>query len=155
VPQFSWGNALFVRRIPAYEETVRRALSTGRPSSQSSTFKNRADLAAAEGNDGNVVRAGIFHTEDEVNPWWEVDLQDVVHVSGVYIFDRIGYGERSKNLLIELSNDKQFYRVAFARQDVTGHLGQNYFVKMDDSARYVRVRLDGKGYLHLCQVAVV
>jgi FkbM family methyltransferase len=155
VPQFSWGNALFVRRTPTYVDIVRKALSTNRPSRQSSIFKNRAEFVAAKGNDGSVVRGGIFHTEEEVNPWWEVDLLDIVHISGIYIFDRIGYGERSKNLVIELSDDKEFYRIAFARQDVTGVLGQNYFVILDDSARYVRVRLHGKGYLQLCQVAVV
>jgi len=155
VPQFFWGNALFVRRVPVYADIVRNALSVGKPSSQSSVYKSRADFGAEKGNDGNVVRAGIFHTEEEVNPWWEVDLQEIVHINGVYIFERLGYAVRSRNLHIELSNDKQFYRTAFAREDVTGDLGQNYFVKMDDSARYVRVRLNGKGYLHLCQVAVV
>lgn len=155
VPHFFWGNALFVRRMPAYEDVVRNALSVGRPSRQSSTYKVCGDLAASNGNNGSIDRTNIFHTEEEVEPWWEVDLQGITHINGVYVFDRIGYAERSKHLHIELSNDRKFYRTAFARQDVAGDLGQNYFVQMDDSARYVRVRLDGKNYLHLCQVAVV
>ncbi len=155
VSQFPWGNALFVARKPAYGWAVRNALSAGRPSRQSSLYKGSEDFSAAKGNSGTIDRESFFHTAEEENPWWEVDLQQITQIKGVYIFERIGYAQRSKDLLIELSNDGSFYRTVFSRHDVADHVGQNYFIRMDDAARYVRVRLDGRGYLHLCQVAVV
>lgn len=154
-PMLTYGNALFIRRSPAYEGTVRNAISVGKRAYQSSTYHNNQEYAAVRGNDGIIDRGKFFHTEIEDNPWWHVDLGKDERLRGIYIFERPGYRDRSSRLIIELSSNGRVYKPVFTRQSITGVIGQSYFVQLDDSARYVRVRIEDKGCLHLCQVAVV
>jgi FkbM family methyltransferase len=154
-PAKAYGNALFVRRRPAYLKMMDTSLSRGKPSHQSSVYRESPEYAADRGNDGSLSSSSFFHTALEDCPWWEVDMQKVRHMRGIYIFDRAGYESRSDRLLVKISDNAVDYSTVFSRQDVSGQISRDYFVNLDATARYVRIQLNGKGFLHLSQVIVV
>jgi hydrazine synthase alpha subunit-like protein/F5/8 type C domain-containing protein len=100
-----------------------------------------------------------FHTDLEENPWWQVDLGKAVPLDEVMIYNRCdGSQERAFNLIVLTSVDGKEFTEAYR------HAGTPFYGRPDNrplvvnftgrKARYVRVQLPGKTYLHLDEVEV-
>uniref|UniRef100_UPI000577A96E discoidin domain-containing protein n=1 Tax=Campylobacter jejuni TaxID=197 RepID=UPI000577A96E len=99
-----------------------------------------------------------FHTNLENNPWWMVDLEKEYPIELIKVFNRIYcFHEVARKLTIEISKDKKNWLLV--------HKGMNAFYKagiefeivlpIPMKARYVKISLDGKGYLHLSKIQVM
>ena len=113
---------------------------------------------AAGGVDGVKNGKWGFHTENEDNPWWQVDLQKPVPLDHLLLYNRCELAERNARILVWVSDDgktlKQVYR----------HDGTVFYGFTDKkplrinlqgtTARYLRLGLAGKSYFHLDEVEV-
>lgn len=160
-----FGNAFFKRRVPSHMRALREGVSVGKPASMSSVYK---DFGAHFGNDGNIpanpVQRKFFHTRREEQPWWKVDLGEIVPISRIFLFDWMGQLPRVDSLVVEVSNDDSNYRIIYDRKlepvlcDAKGKplnaFGLTTIKPDDTSARWVRLRLQDTNYLHMRQVVV-
>jgi hypothetical protein len=100
-----------------------------------------------------------FHTENEDNPWWQVDLGRSVALDRVALFNRCdSCGSRNHGILVLLSEDAVAFRQVY-QHDGTPFLGftdQKPLVVAlaGATARYVRVQVPGRSYLHLDEIEV-
>ncbi|ELH8770734.1 discoidin domain-containing protein, partial [Campylobacter jejuni] len=99
-----------------------------------------------------------FHTNLENSPWWMVDLEKEYAIEIIRIFNRIYcFHEVARKLTIEISKDGKTWLLI--------HKGLSSFLKagiecevvlpIPMKARYVKISLDGKGYLHLSKIQVM
>jgi hypothetical protein len=139
------------------------AVSRGKPARASSvspwSWTSDAALEASAANDGLLTGVCGFHTEREVNPWWEVDLGTTYRLEGFAIYNRLDQRERFTDFDVLASLDGQSWKAAFARRDqhlFGGADGDPFRGRFDSpvEARYVRVQLVGFNYLHLDQVEI-
>ena len=76
---------------------------------QSSTANNGESVAslAVDGNtSGKYSDSSISHTNQERNPWWEVDLGEICKIREIKIFNRSdGVEDRLKEIKITISNE--------------------------------------------------
>jgi hypothetical protein len=99
-----------------------------------------------------------FHTGEEDQPWWQVDLGKVVSLGRIVVFNRCGYAERACDLQVLVSeHGGNFYQVY--EHDGTAFYGYSDHKPLVVSAagvrgRYVRLQRAGKDYLHLDEVEV-
>jgi hypothetical protein len=119
----------------------------------------RPESDALGGCDG--VKNGYwgFHTEEELNPWWQVDLGRSLPIDRVLLFDRFdGAAARTMPLLVLLSGDGTRFQRAYQHDSRSFHGlpdRQPLVVPLGGkTARYVRVQLPGEGCLHLDDVEV-
>jgi hypothetical protein len=100
-----------------------------------------------------------FHTAEEQDPWWQVDLRQVHTLSKVVIWNRCdGVAPRASNLLLLLSNDGMQWEKVYTH-DGKVFLGftdnKPLVVELDKKeARLVRIQLQSKDWLHLDEVEV-
>ncbi len=99
-----------------------------------------------------------FHTGQQDKPWWQVDLGATQSIARVVIWNRCDAAGRAAKLSVRVSEDGKNWRDVYTHDGpaffgVTG--GKPLEVKLaQTSARYVRVQLAGKDYLHLDEVEV-
>ena len=122
-----------------------------RPSSAS----READAAGAV--DGVVSEPWGFHTGLDANPWWQVDLQAPVKLDRVVIHNRPGdFQDRQKTLALLVSQDGKTWQAAYQHGGAKFGNGDAALTVPcgGREARYVRVQLAAKQYLHLNEVQV-
>ena len=94
----------------------------------------------------------MFHTNDELSPWLEIDLGRVKSVRRLYVKNRADCcQERAVPLVAEVSNDRENWQVV-ARRDSPFLLWEPSFQAV--AARYVRLRVLRFSSFHLEQVKV-
>jgi len=94
----------------------------------------------------------LFHTNEEMNPWFEVDLGEIKPVRRLYIKNRAdARWERAVPLIVELSNDRSTWQ-AVAQRESPFAIWEPSFAP--SKARYVRLRVPRVTFLHLEQVKV-
>ncbi len=133
-------------------------LALNRPAAQSS----RSPWSKPNDPQGAVdgVKNGSFgfHTDEEVNPWWEVDLGEVKALFEIQIFNRTDHNpERSRTLQVYVSNDGKSWRKVFDNKGVVfGGVGTKPLVinVVGSSARYVRLQLTEKTWFHLDEIEI-
>jgi len=114
---------------------------------------------AAGGCDGVIDGKWGFHTENEANPWWQVDLGAPTSLDRVVLYNRCDTcGERNTRITVRLSNDGKAFRQAYQHD---GTMFQGFPDKKPlvaalkgTTARYVRLQLPGTSYFHLDEVEV-
>ena len=119
---------------------------------------------AAGGCDGVTNGKWGFHTSEHESPWWQVDLGKPHPLAQVRLWNRAdndGSALRASKFRLLLSNDGATWSEKYR------HNGQVFFgyrmpdrsplvVKLaNDEARFVRVQLPGKTFLHLDEVEVI
>ncbi len=119
---------------------------------------------AAGGCDGVTNGKWGFHTAQEANPWWQVDLGKVHPLSQVRLWNRADTDDvatRAANFKVLLSDDAKDWR------EVYQHNGRVFYgYRMPDrsplvvrltnaEARYVRIQLPDTTFLHLDEVEVI
>lgn len=145
-------------------------LALGMPATQSSTspwsWSDAPEVDARGANNGMVTGSYGFHTDLEDSPWWKVDLGHVQPISRIVLFNRIDQTdvrERAARLRILCSSgndaDGDTWRelAAFPDGDVFGGAdGQPLVVALPQAteARWVKIELLGRNYLHLDEVEV-
>jgi hypothetical protein len=94
----------------------------------------------------------LFHTSEERNPWFEIDLGEIKPVRRLTVKNRAdSNGERAVPLIAELSNDRSNWQVV-ARRDSPFTVWEPSFAPT--KARYLRLRVPRLTFLHLEQVKV-
>jgi len=99
-----------------------------------------------------------FHTQNEPNPWWQLDLGQSTPIDRIVIYNRCDLAERTARLIILVSGDGKSF------QQVYQHDGSVFYGYTDKKplvvrlagleTRYLRITLPGKSYLHLDEVEV-
>ena len=142
-------------------------LAQGKAASQSSTLPGYADGAAAavDGNtDGNFYDGSVTATNQDANPWWQVDLGASAAVSSVAIYNRTDCcGSRLSDYWVFIS-DTPFLAsdTPATLQNRAGTFASHQTTAPNPSTalapgaegRYVRVQLTSAGYLSLAEVQV-
>ena len=132
------------------------ALNSPAAQSSLSPFSFRPDEAIGA-TLGPVSGRPTFHTHFEERPWWTVDLEAVLPVSVVKVFNSMDFPERAIGLELLLSLDGTVWEKAGAHVEhfpFGGASGEPLVVKIERQARFVRLQLPGTGFLHLDQVQV-
>ncbi len=99
------------------------------------------------------------HTGMEDSPWWQVDLRAQHALARVAIWNRCdGAAPRSNHLAVLLSDDGQSWRTVYKHNGTTfyGFTDKKPLVVSLEGrkARFVRIQLPGKTFLHLDEVQV-
>ena len=114
---------------------------------------------AAGAVDGVIDGTWGFHTKIEADPWWQVDLGEVVELGRLVLYNRCdATGERNRRILVLLSDDGEDFRQVYQHDgsDFWGHSdGKPLEVQLTgNQARFVRLQLPGVSYFHLDEVQV-
>ena len=158
----NWGNALYVKNVArekSFREPPSKNLALNKPAKQSSLSKWSKPNDALGGVNGIKNGSFGFHTDKEVNPWWEVDLLDVYKLTEIWVYNRVNARpERSRTLRILLSLDGNDWNLVYANNNnsvLGGIYTQPSIVFLEAiAARYVRLQLAEENYLHLDEVEV-
>jgi hypothetical protein len=152
-----------LRRSLAHIKAPDRTISRGRPCTTSSlsewSWSEQPDLEATGANDGLLNGLCGFHTDLEVNPWWQVDLGAAHDITSVFIYNRLDHTARCVDLDIRLSLDNRTWITAWSKRDgrpFGGLDGSPFQAGFNPpvQGRFVRVQLSGYAYLHLDQVEI-
>ena len=114
---------------------------------------------AAGGCDGVANGTWGFHTNHESQPWWQVDLGKETPIAQVRLFNRCDtFSSRASDCLVLVSLEGSVW------QQVYQHNGSGFYGHTDGKpleiplpgtlARFVRIQLPRKDYLHLDEVEV-
>jgi hypothetical protein len=128
------------------------------PQKQASKGGISTQSDAAGGVDGVKNGKWGFHTSDDVNPWWQVDLGKAGPLDRVVIFNASHLPTRAAHLKVLLSADGKSWREVYAH-DGTPFVGATdkkpLVVPLHSAtARLVRIQLPGRQWLHLDEVEV-
>ncbi|MDY7005637.1 MAG: FkbM family methyltransferase [Cyanobacteriota bacterium] len=99
-----------------------------------------------------------FCTCKENQPWWQIDLQGAYKLSEIKIYNRINFEERASTLNVLLSQDAINWQLCYSNPQENlfgGSDGKPLIVKLQHQvARFVRLQLREKEYLHLDEVEI-
>ncbi|MBM4042586.1 MAG: hypothetical protein FJ290_29205, partial [Planctomycetes bacterium] len=100
-----------------------------------------------------------FHTENEANPWWQVDLGEKVALGRAVLWNRCdNCGDRNNRVILLLSVDGKAWQQAYQHNGTpfNGYTDKKPLeIKLEGkAARFVRLTLQGTIYLHLDEVEV-
>jgi len=101
-----------------------------------------------------------FHTDNQNNPWWQVDLGKPTRLERLRLYNRCegGIAERASRIMVLLSEDGKQFKKAYQ------HDGTTFYGRTDKKplvvglggrqARYVRLQQPGKNWFHLDEVEI-
>ena len=138
--------------------TFFRNVAQGKPATQSSTYQNASQFAAANAVDGYLSSqlpfgfAQMSHTNYEAQPWLQVDLQDILFINQVVIYNRTDCcADRLTDFDVMTSTDGTTWQAT----SYNGTQPSPLTVSFDRLARYVKIKLRGTGILNLSEVQVL
>ena len=144
----------------------RRNLALGRPASQSSvstwSWGETPGEDARGACNGIITGSYAFHTDEEYEPWWMVDLGSSTAISEAVVYNRLDSGlstDKAAPLIIAVSDDGNAWRTIYMRdqrEPFGGADGRPLRVafKQPVAGRYVRLSLPGRTTLHLDEVEI-
>ena len=133
-------------------------LALNRPAQQSSRSQwSRAD--DPQGAVNGLKNGGFgFHTNQEPNPWWQVDLGARHALGEVRIFNRLDCcRERARTIAVLLSDDGRVWRTAYRHDGSIFGSNDGYPLIVPlrgEPARYVRLQLAENNWFHLDEVEI-
>jgi hypothetical protein len=143
---------------PEYSSAGLPNLARGKPASQSSTSEWSRSNDAQGAVDGVINGSYAFHTGNQANPWWQVDLGGQASIDEVRIFNRLDCcAERARTLQVMLSDDGRQWRTVYRHGGdlFGGRDGKPLKVALRGaSARFVRLQLNEANWFHLDEVEV-
>lgn len=138
-------------------------LALHRPATQSSAspWSRGADPSVDAGGacNGHIDGTFGFHTAEEDSPWWQVDLGGVCRLQSFRIYNRLGFGARLARFTVLASPNGVDWQPVH-RKDDDAWFGQDdltpYVATLppDTRGRFVRVVLDGHGFLHFSEFEI-
>lgn len=129
---------------------------------QSSYYKIDSAFGLS-GCNGKKTGSYGFHTLEETNPWWCIDLGEITEIQTVICYNRIdAASERVKFLRILLSVDGHEWRICYQHNGNFAFGGINksgappLIVSFDkfEITKYIKIDLQDNNYLHLDEVEV-
>ncbi len=114
---------------------------------------------AVGGVDGVKNGKWGFHTLNEPNPWWQVDLREPARLDRIVLYNRCDQcGARNSRILVLASDDARTWKQLYQHDGTVfyGHSdGKPMVAKLGGArARYVRLQLPGTSYFHLDEVEI-
>ncbi|MEM6630148.1 MAG: discoidin domain-containing protein [Bacteroidota bacterium] len=151
-----------VTPVSACQSVVNLALN--QTATQSSTYGNGiADLAIDGVTTGNSPWVpDLQHTNNESQPWWEVDLGQMREIESIRIYNREENPERLLDFYV-LVSETPFDTESSLTDILTTPVTQVFFsgaagavtdVNIFGQGQYVRIQLSGAGILHMAEVEV-
>ncbi|MEG4492376.1 tetratricopeptide repeat protein [Microcoleus sp. D3_18_C4] len=129
-----------------------------KPATQSSVYGGARENDAPGGVNGVKNGKFGFHTDIEEQPWWQVDLQDYFHIKDVKIYNRLDdCYDRANTLTVLISVDAVDWEQVYIYNESKpfgGINGSPLIVEINRIARYVKLQLLERNYLHLDEVEV-
>lgn len=132
-----------------------------KPATQSSSHPN-VPFRSVGATSGFLTGAFQFHTANEQDPWWEVDLQANARISLIRLYNRADNSqERCACFTISARRDGDPSAVILHDQAEPCRFGGldgdpfEWIAREPIEARYVRIGLRGRNYLHLDQVEIL
>ena len=136
-----------------------RNLARGKPASQSSRSQWSRPDDPQGAVDGVINGSYAFHTNNEANPWWQVDLGARYRLSEVRLYNRLDCcGERARTLQVMLSDDGRNWRTVYRHNGAVfgGKDGKPLVLPLSgEQARHVRLQLNESNWFHLDEVEVM
>ncbi len=139
-------------------------VATDGVASQSATDFGGGAGRAIDGNTNGVYNNGsVTHTANQQHSWWQVDLQTASQISDIVLFNRTDCcTNRLSNFSVFVSSqpfgNRSFSELAadpnIWRQHVNSLSSSSLSIPVGVQGRYVRVQLEGSGYLSLAEVQV-
>ena len=141
-------------------------LALGQAASQSSTYGVGLAGLAVDGNTSGSSpwSADLQHTQNQSQPWWQVDLGQLSQIDALTIYNRTdALQERLKDFYILISNSPMSGNTPLSTLLADGSITQIFYpgtagasvsFTPDVEGRYVRVQLSGNGVLHMAEVEV-
>jgi hypothetical protein len=121
-----------------------------------SKVTNQEDAAGA--CDGVKDGKWGFHTQLDDGPWWQVDLGASVGLDRMLLYNRCDAAQRNRRITVLVSDDGKSFRQVYQHNGTVffGYTDQKPLVVRFGgvNARYVRLQVPGKNYLHLDEVEV-
>ncbi len=106
----------------------------------------------------------IQHTQNELQPWWEVDLGSTQNIRSVKIYNRTdGFMNRLQDFYLLISDvpfssdetlDNYLANPSITKEFYKGSPGAEWGTQLNTTGRYVRVQLRKQGILHMAEVEV-
>jgi RHS repeat-associated protein len=139
-------------------------LALNKPATQSSTGWDGLAQRGVDGNtDGNFWNGSVTHTAFETQPWWQVDLQSVMTLQNINVWNRTDCcGEALTNFYVFVSDNPFTANDVTSTQNqpgvstyyVAGQGGVPSMIALNRTGRYVRVQLGGYERLSVAEVQV-
>ncbi len=146
-------------------------LAWNKNTSQSSTLTaNGITGNASKAVDGNTngvyftnpsSASSVSATNNSSQPWWQVDLGDSYSIEQIKVYNRTDGSDKSQNVYVLVSNtpftsaDLQTARnQAVFEQYISGLVGSPSTINLEAEGRYIRIQMEGNGYLVLGEVEV-
>ena len=149
---------------PVVKPPVLGNQALGKATRQSSTGYGGSSSRAVDGNtNGKYFSKSTTHTSNQITPFWEVDLDSSKQVGTVKVFNRTDCCTDRLNNFFLLISEKPFGSRSLAEllADNTvfktleaGAASAVTQITANTKGRYVRIQLNGKGYLSLAEVEV-
>ena len=154
-------------------------LALGKASSQSSVYNRREAGIANNGSCDGFGMANCTHTQLDIQPWWEVDLGGECIIESITVWNRQdsppdrsrpddAFTKRLFPFWIITSavpfpqkvNDRRGLSKSLRRANDKKRFTRNrrrtqWSLPPSSSARYVRIQLEGRNYLHVAEIEVV
>jgi len=160
-----WKNLAAKGRDGAAQPVMRRKLlSRGKPCTQS-TISEWSTGATLEEDAGAAVNGKIdgtqkFHTQKEINPWWQVDLEEICSVTRIVIYNAAFHTrDRLRNFELLASDNASDWGMIHVKADdepvgslLTGPFIVDFAPPL--SFRYLRIMMLGENFFHLDQVEI-
>ena len=134
--------------------------NAGSPAQRPAGGNATVEQDAAGGVDGVKTGSWGFHTDNENDAWWQVDLGGPTPLDRMLLFNRCdqGMAGRCARLIVLLSDDGKDFRKAYQHDGTTfyGYTDKKPLsVPLDGvKARYVRIVQPGKNWFHLDEVEI-
>jgi hypothetical protein len=114
---------------------------------------------AAGGCDGVINGQWGFHTENEMNPYWQIDLGGICEIGRIVIYNRCGaVAPRASKILLMFSTDGKKFQQVYQHDGTTfyGHSDKKplEISIANNSTRFVRLQLPAKSFFHLDEVEI-
>ncbi len=141
--------------LPESHDAENLALNKATSTSSRSQWSKQDDGHGAV--DGVINGKFGFHTSQQADPWWQVDLGDAYDLSEIVAFNRLDCcAERAQHLVALLSTDGQAWEEVYAHQGGAfgGKDGNPLHIPLTGRARYVRLQLRDNQFFHLDEVQV-
>ena len=140
-------------------------LALNKPASQSSTVFGAVASRANDGNvNGNFLSNSVAATDNETNPWWQVDLGEVANIEDIEIWNRtdnrqdrlsnfyllvseVPFVSNNLNTILNQSGVSSFFNSAQAGSPTT--------ITVNRTGRYVRIQLNYAEHLTIAEVKVM
>ncbi|MGJ8672285.1 galactose-binding domain-containing protein [Rubritalea sp.] len=138
------------------EYVMAENVALGKSTEQSSEESANDSALAVDGNtSGDFADGSVTHTENEANPWWEVDLGDNYYISEIWVYNRTDGNSKSRLSDFTVSVEDSSGATLWS-QTVSDYPDPSVALNTGGvSGSKVRVQLNGSNVLHLAEVVVL